>query len=79
MLGWDRNPLRRRIDWGVEAAWRLMPATGPPLRHSQVQAHTALAEWAAVLVLGLLLSLAGGAGESCSPSAASPAGPGHAA
>jgi hypothetical protein len=37
--------------------------TGPPLRHSQVQAHTALAELAAVLVLGLLLSLAGGAGR----------------
>jgi len=33
------------------------------LRHSQVQAHTALAELVAVLVLALLLSLAGGAGR----------------
>jgi len=157
MLGWDRNPLRRRIDrveaamvagliavflicapvlaavaghrtgsastqeQRAEAAWRLVPATvqgsarwdnssaaagtvlmparwtapdgqarrgwipvspadvaggrvlvrvtrsgsltGPPPGHSQVQAHTALAGWAAVLVLGLLLSIAGGAGR----------------
>jgi hypothetical protein len=47
----------------IEAAWRLVPATGPPLRHSQVQAHTALAEWMAVLALALLVSLADGAGR----------------
>ena len=157
MLGWDRNPLRRRIDrveavvvagliavflisapmlgaatghWSssaamreqrAEMAWRLVPATvqgdperqipsgptgtvwmmarwtapdgqarhgwisvtpgnaaggsvrvwvtpsgsltWPPLRHSQVGAHVALAEWLAVLVLGLLLCLAVGAGH----------------
>ena len=157
MLGWDRNPLRRRIDrveaamvagviavfliaapvlaavagqWigfaGIqqqraEAAWRLVPVTvqgsaqwdnspaaagtiwvlarwtapdgqvrrrlitvsprdaadgsarvwvtrsgsltGPPLRHSQVQAHIAMAEWVTVLGLGLLLCLAGAAGR----------------
>ena len=157
MLGWDRNPLRRRIDrveaavvagliaaflisapvlgaaaghWSTSAAmreqraemaWRLVPATvqgnsqrqipsgptgtvwmmarwtapdgqarrgwisvtpgdaaggsvrvwvtpsgsltWPPLRHSQVQAHIALAEWLAVLMLGLLLCLAAGAGR----------------
>ena len=150
MLGWDRNPLRRRID-RVEAAmvcgliavflisapmlaavaghrtgsasmqeqragvaWRLVPATvqsqipsgpadmsarwtapdgqarsgwipvsladapggstrvwvtragsltGPPLRHSQVQARIAMAEWLTALVLGLLLCLAGAAGR----------------
>jgi len=33
------------------------------LRHSQVQAHTALAELVAVPVPALLLSLAGGAGR----------------
>ena len=154
MLGWDRNPLRRRIDrveaavvagliavflisapvlgaaaghWSgsaamreqrAEMAWRLVPATvqgsaqgrsllgrrarsgcmarwtapdgqarrgwisvtpgdaaggsvpvwitpsgsltRPPLRHSQVQAHIALAEWLTALVLGLLLCLAVG-------------------
>jgi hypothetical protein len=154
MLGWDRNPLRRRIDrveaavvagliavflisapvlgaaaghWSdsagmreqrAEMAWRLVPATvqgnaqrqipsgpagtvwmmarwtapdgqarrgwisvtpgdaaggsvrvwvtpsgsltWPPLRHSQVQAHIALAEWLTALVLGLLLCLAVG-------------------
>jgi len=75
MLGWDRNPLRRRID-RVEAAVVagliavflisapvLGAAAGtprPPLRHSQVQAHTALAEWLTALVLGLLLCLAVG-------------------
>jgi hypothetical protein len=37
--------------------------TGPPLRPSQVQAHIAMAEWVTVLVLGLLLCLAGGAGR----------------
>jgi hypothetical protein len=151
MLGWDRNPLRRRIDrveavmiaglvavflisapvlaavaghWigaaGIrqqrsEAAWRLVPATvqgqlpsgpaawmparwtapdgqarsgwipvsladvaggsarvwvtragaltGPPIRHSQVQARIAIAESVTVLGLGLLLCLAGGAGR----------------
>ena len=157
MLGWDHNPLRRRIDrveaamiagliavflisapilaavaghWigaasmqqrRAEAGWRLVPATvqgtaqgqipagpaatvwaparwtapdgqvrrglitvslgdvtsgsarvwvtrsgsltGPPLRHSQVQAHIAMAEWLTVLVLGLLLCLGGGAGR----------------
>ncbi len=155
MLGWDRNPLRRRIDrveaamvtgliavflitapvlataaghWigsagireqDAEVGWRLVPATvqgsargqipagpadevwmsarwtapdgqarrgwipvslggaaggrtrvwvtrsgsltGPPLRHSQVEAHIAIAEWVTVLVLGLLLCLAGDA------------------
>ena len=154
MLGWDGNPLRRRIDrveaavvagliaaflisapvlgaaaghWSdsagmreqrAEMAWRLVPATvhgsaqrqipsgpagtvwmmarwtapdgparggwisvtpgdaaggrvrvwvtpsgsltWPPLRHSQVQAHIALAEWLTALVLGLLLCLAVG-------------------
>ena len=157
MLGWDRNPLRRRIDrveaavvagliavflisapvlgaaaghWmgsagmreqRAEMAWRLVPATvqgsaqgqipsspagtvwmrarwtapdgqarrgwisvtpgdaaggrvrvwvtrsgsltWPPLRHSQVQAHIALAESLTVLVLGFLLCLAAGAGR----------------
>jgi hypothetical protein len=155
MLGWDRNPLRRRIDrveaaavagliavflisapvlgaaaghWSTSAAmreqraemaWRLVPATvqgnaqipsglagtvwmmarwtapdgqarrgwisvtpgdaaggsvrvwvtpsgsltWPPLRYSQVQTHVAQAEWLAVLVLGLLLCLAVGAGR----------------
>lgn len=154
MLGWDRNPLRRRIDrveavmiagliavflisaaalaavaghWvgsaGIrqeraEAAWRLVPATvqsqipsgpavrmparwtapdgqprngwipvsradaadaadrsvpiwitgtgsltGPPIRHSQIQARIAIAEAVTVLGLGLLLCLAGGAGR----------------
>jgi hypothetical protein len=157
MLGWDRNPLRRRIDrleaaviagliavflisapllgaaaghWSdsaamreqrAEMAWRLVPATvqgnaqrqipsgpagtvwmmarwtapdgqarrgwisvtpgdaaggnvrvwvtssgsltWPPLRHAQVRAHIALAEWLAVLVLGLLLCLVVGAGR----------------
>jgi hypothetical protein len=37
--------------------------TWPPLRHAQVGAHVALAEWLAVLVLGLLLCLAAGAGR----------------
>ncbi len=37
--------------------------TGPPLRHSQVQAHIAIAEWVTALALGLLLWLAGGAGR----------------
>ena len=157
MLGWDRNPLRRRIDrveaaivagliavflisapvlaaaaghWTgsagmreqrAEMAWRLVPATiqghaqgqirsgpagrvwmpahwtapdgqarrgwipvsladvadgsalvwvtrsgaltGPPLRHSQVQADIVIAEWLTALVLGILLCLAGGAGR----------------
>jgi len=157
LLGWDRNPLRRRIDrveaaviagliavflisapvlgaaaghWvgsagmreqRAEMAWRLVPATvqgstqgqipsgpagtvwmrarwtapdgqarrgwipvtpgdaaggsvrvwvtrsgsltWPPLRHPQVQAPIALAEWLTVLVLGLLLCLAAGAGR----------------
>ena len=158
MLGWDRNPLRRRIDrveaamvagliamflisapllasaaghWvgsaGVreqhaEVGWRLVPATvqggaqrdnsaepagtvwmlarwtapdgqacrgwipvspgdtagsiarvwvtragspaRPPLRHSQVQAHIAIAGWGTALGLGLLFCLAGGAGRA---------------
>jgi hypothetical protein len=157
MLGWDRNPLRRRIDrveaamvtgliavflisapvlaavaghWigsagmraqRAEVAWRLVPATvqgnaqgqipsgppgkvwmsarwtapdgqprrgwiavsledaaggstlvwvngsgsltGPPLRHSDVEARSAIGEWVTVLVLGLLLCLVGGAGR----------------
>jgi hypothetical protein len=157
MLGWDRNPLRRRIDrleaaviagliavflisapllgtaaghWSdsaamreqrAEMAWRLVPATvqgnaqrqipsgpagtvwmmarwtapdgqarrgwisvtpgdaaggsvrvwvtpsgsltWPPLRHAQVRAHIALAEWLAVLGLGLLLCVVAGAGR----------------
>lgn len=37
--------------------------TGPPLLHSQVQANTVMAELVTVLVLGLLLWLAGGAGR----------------
>ena len=157
MLGWDRSPLRRRIDrveaavvagliavfllsapvlvaaaghWArsagtqeqrAEMAWRLVPATlqgsaqgqipsgpastvwmparwtapdgrarhglipvtlrdagggsarvwvtragllaKPPLRHSQVQANIAMAEWLTALVLGLLLGLSGVAGR----------------
>jgi hypothetical protein len=157
MLGWDRNPLRRRIDrieaamvagliavflfsapalaaaaghWTgsvglreqrAEVTWRLVPATvlggaqgqipsgpagnvwmparwtapngqarrgwipvslaeaiagraqvwvnpsgsltGPPLRHSQLQAHVAMVEWLTVLILGFLLVLAGGVGR----------------
>ena len=37
--------------------------TWPPLEHSQVQAHIALAQWLAVLVLGLVLCLVAGAGR----------------
>jgi hypothetical protein len=37
--------------------------TGPPLRHSRLQAHIAIAEWLTALVLGLLLCLAGVAGQ----------------
>ncbi len=37
--------------------------TGPPLRHSQVQAHIAMAEWLTALALVILLCLAGGAGR----------------
>ena len=37
--------------------------TGPPLRHAQVQAHIAIAEWLTALALGLLLCLAGAAGR----------------
>ena len=74
MLGWDRNPLRRCIDRveaavvaGLIAAFLWVTPSGsltwPPLRHAQVGAHVALAEWLAVLVLGLLLCLAAGAGR----------------
>jgi hypothetical protein len=37
--------------------------TRPPLQHSQVKAHIAVAEWLTALLLGLLLCLAGGAGR----------------
>ena len=37
--------------------------TGPPLRHSQVQAYIAMAEWLTALMLGLLLCLVGVAGR----------------
>jgi hypothetical protein len=33
--------------------------TGPPLRHSQLQAHVVMAEWLTALMLGLLLCLVG--------------------
>jgi hypothetical protein len=37
--------------------------TGPPIRHSQVQAHVVMAEWLTALAWGLFLCLAGGAGR----------------
>jgi hypothetical protein len=61
----------------IEAAWRLVPATGPPLRHSQVQAHTALAEWMAVLAWHFWSASPTARGESCSPTSALLTGPGH--
>ena len=53
------------VEGGSTRVWvtRSGSLAGPPLRHSQVQAHIAIAEWLTALVLGLLLCLAGDAGR----------------
>ena len=62
--GWIPVSLADAAD-GSALVWvtRSGSLTGPPLRHSQVQADISIAEWLTVLVLGILLCLACGVGR----------------
>ena len=63
----DRPPRLRPnltgVDQSLGRADRTATSALTNIRHSQIQAHIAMAEWLTALVLGLLLGLAGGAGR----------------